>query len=175
MGRRRVDCRSHPRPEEVWPVRIRRGAFAPDTPNRDLFLSPDHAVYAEGVLIPIKYLINGDTIRQVRRRTVTYFHLELAPHDVLLAEGLAVESYLDTGDRSSFENGGRVVALFPSFSSLVWEACGYAPLVVTGPPFDAVRRRIEMQVGRVGAGRARQSRRSGSTRMGIAASLRSSQ
>jgi hypothetical protein len=145
IGRRRVDCRSHPKPQQVWPVRIRRGAFAFGIPNRDLFLSPDHAIFAEGVLIPIKYLINDDTIRQVERKTVTYFHLELPSHDVLLADGLAAESYLDTGDRGSFENGGRVVALFPVFSSLVWEAYGYAPLVVTGPPVAAVRRRIEIQ------------------------------
>jgi hypothetical protein len=158
IGRRRADCRSHPKPGEVWPVRIRRGAFAPGAPNRDLFLSPDHAVYAEGVLIPIKYLINGDTIRQVERKTVTYFHLELPAHDVLLADGLAVESYLDTGDRNSFANGGRVVSLFPSFSLLVREAYGYAPLVVTGPALDAVRRRIEMQAGRVGAERAHRKR-----------------
>ena len=36
-----------------------------------------------------------------------YHHVELAAHDVLIAEGLAAESYLDTGDRSSFSNGGE--------------------------------------------------------------------
>jgi hypothetical protein len=107
-----------------------------------VFLSPDHAIFADGVLIPVKYLMNDDAICQVERETVEYFHVELPAHDVLLAEGLPVESYLDTGDRNSFENGGRVVALFPSFGSLVRDAYGYAPLVVTGPQLDAVRRRI---------------------------------
>ncbi|MDB5398609.1 MAG: hypothetical protein JWQ55_627, partial [Rhodopila sp.] len=145
IGRRRVDCRSHPKPQDVWPVRIRRGAFAPGAPRRDLFLSPDHAVFIEDVLIPIKYLMNGETIRQIERKAVEYFHLELPAHDVVLADGLAVESYLDTGDRASFENAGRVVSLFPTFSSLAWEAYGYAPLVVTGPAVKAARRRIEIQ------------------------------
>jgi hypothetical protein len=126
-------------------VRIRRGAFAPGAPRRDLFLSPDHAVFIEDVLIPIKYLMNGETIRQIERKAVEYFHLELPAHDVVLADGLAVESYLDTGDRASFENAGRVVSLFPTFSSLAWEAYGYAPLVVTGPAVKAARRRIEIQ------------------------------
>jgi hypothetical protein len=145
IGRRRIDCRSHPKPHDVWPVQIRHSAFAPAIPCRDLFLSPDHAVFAEDVLIPIKYLRNGNTIHQTPCDTVEYFHLELPSHDLVLADGMAVESYLDTGDRSSFENAGRVITLFPEFSSLRWEAYGYAPLVVTGPPVEAARRRIEIQ------------------------------
>jgi hypothetical protein len=145
IGRRRVDCRSHPAPHDVLPVRICRGAFAPNEPHRDLFLSPDHAVFAENVLIPVKHLTNGETVSQVERETVEYFHIELPAHDVLLADGLPVESYLDTGDRGSFENGGRVVALFPVFSPFAWDALGCAPLVVTGPPVAAVRRQIERQ------------------------------
>ena len=31
-----------------------------------------------------------------------YFHIELSEHDVLLAEGLTAESYLDTGNRDVF-------------------------------------------------------------------------
>jgi hypothetical protein len=155
IGRRRVDCRSHPTPHDVWPVRIRRSAFAPGVPHRDLFLSPDHAVFAENVLIPIKHLTNGDTVRQVEREAIEYFHIELSQHDVLLADGLPVESYLDTGDRGSFENGGRVVALFPVFSPFAWDALGCAPLVVTGPPVAAVRRRIERQARRLNGTRQR--------------------
>jgi len=48
---------------------------------------------------------------------VTYYHVELDDHDLLLAEGLPVESYLDTGDRSNFENGGGPIALHPDFST----------------------------------------------------------
>jgi hypothetical protein len=159
IGRRRVDCRSHPKPRDVWPVRIRHSAFAPGIPCRDLFLSPDHAVFAEEVLIPIKHLMNGDTIQQAPCETVDYFHLELPAHDLVLADGMAVESYLDTGDRSSFENAGRVITLFPEFSSLKWEAYGYAPLVVTGPPVEAARRRIEIQARRQDSAPRRQRRR----------------
>jgi hypothetical protein len=68
----------------------------------------------------------------VERDAVVYYHVELPRHELVLAEGLAVESYLDVGDRSNFENGGGAVALFPNFTSLKWETEGCAPLVVCG-------------------------------------------
>ena len=148
VGSRHVDCRRHPRPAEVLPVRISAHAFGPNAPSRDLYLSPDHALYAEGVLIPVKHLINGDTIRQIDAARVTYVHVELPRHAVILAEGLPCESYLDTGDRSGFANADGPVTLHPAFGaercdiSLVMEAAGYAPLRVTGPEVDKVRARL---------------------------------
>ena len=141
IGYRRIDCRRHPNPRKVWPVRVAAGAFGEQSPRRDLCLSPDHAVFVDGVLIPIKHLINGTTIEQVPMDTITYYHLELSEHDVLLADGLPAESYLDTGDRSKFANGGSVIMLHPDFSTHAWEAMGCAPLVVYGPVLNAVRRR----------------------------------
>ncbi len=105
IGHREVDCRRHPNPSQVWPVRVRAGAFGEGRPGSDLWLSPDHAVFIGDVLIPIRYLVNGKTVAQEPRDTVGYWHLELDRHDVLLAEGLACESYLDTGNRSAFANG----------------------------------------------------------------------
>lgn len=142
IGHRSVDCRRHPSPHLVWPVRIRAGTFGPDAPCRDLFLSPDHAVFVDGALIPVKYLINDGSIEQVPMDEVTYFHIELQEHSVLLAEDLATESYLDTGDRTKFYNGGKQPTLFPDFPTRTWEAAGCAPLVVTGATLATVRRRI---------------------------------
>ncbi len=117
VGRRRIDCSRHPAPELVWPVLIAAGAFEAGQPRRDLYLSPDHAVYLRGALVPIKLLINRTTIRQVEVPTVTYYHVEVARHDIVLAEGLPAETYLDTGNRSAFENGGAAIALYPDFGS----------------------------------------------------------
>jgi Hint domain len=142
VGSRTVDCARHPRPETVWPVRIAAGAFGENVPARDLFVSPDHAIYFDGVLIPAKYLIYGTTIRQEPRRHVVYHHIELPGHDVVLANGLPAESYLDTGDRSKFANGGGPIAMHPDFSTRMWDAMGCAPLVVTGPALASVRARL---------------------------------
>jgi hypothetical protein len=142
IGRRTLDCRRHPRPERVWPVRIAAGAFGDHTPARDLFLSPDHAVFAEGVLIPIKYLINGTNVTQRPVDCVTYYHVELLRHDVLLAEDLPAESYLDIGNRARF--GGRAAPVAPGagFAERLREAAGCAPLEVTGPRLQALRARL---------------------------------
>jgi hypothetical protein len=117
IGHRRIDCARHPAPQMVWPVRVAQGAFADAQPCRDLYLSPDHAVFVDGVLVPIRQLINGVSIAQVAVDTVAYFHIELATHDVLLAEGLPAESYLDSGNRDDFANGGVAMALHPTFDA----------------------------------------------------------
>jgi hypothetical protein len=90
-------------------------------------------------LIPIKYLLNGTTVRQIRATDVTYYHVELSTHDVLLTERLPVESFLDTGVRGAFGNGGAVVQLHPQFAAGAREALGCAPLVVAGPQLEAAR------------------------------------
>jgi len=131
IGHRRVDTARHPAPRAVWPVRIAAGAFGAGSPYRDLWLSPDHAVFIDDILIPVKYLVNGATIAQMPVDNVTYYHIELDRHDVLLAEGLPVESYLDTGDRADFIDGGGLVRLHPGFAVFAREAMGVAPLIVT--------------------------------------------
>ncbi len=130
IGHRHVDCTRHPDHRLVWPVRVRAGAFGPEAPHRDLFLSPDHAVFVDGALVPIRHLINGATIAQVAVDHVTYFHVELARHAVLFAEGLAAESYLDTGNRGSFANAAGPVALHPAFGrAKSWDSDAAAPLM----------------------------------------------
>lgn len=150
IGRRTVDCRRHPRPQSVWPVRVKRGAFGRDTPHCDVLLSRDHALLADDVLIPVRYLINGTTIVQEQVDQIGYWHIELDRHDVILAAGLPAESFLDTGNRSAFSNGGPVIGLHPDFNALVWEAAGCAPLVVFGDKLDRVRAKLRARALRRG-------------------------
>jgi len=137
-GKRRINITRQLEPELVRPIRIMAGAFGADLPARDLRLSPHHAVYVEGVLVEAQALVNEATIYQEPdTRVVTYHHIELDSHDVLLAEGLPVESYLDTGNRGMFE-GGVVQALHPQFRSNTDE--GFCvPMVRGGARLEAIR------------------------------------
>jgi hypothetical protein len=150
IGHRRVECRAHPEAYKVMPVRVSAHAFGVDLPSRALYLSPDHAVSMERVLIPVKHLINGTTIRQVKVDTITYYHVELEHHEVILAEGLPCESYLDTGDRTSF-SGGTTTRVYPVWGfeaqdvTLIMDALGCAPLRVTGPEVRRVRQILSMR------------------------------
>jgi T5SS/PEP-CTERM-associated repeat protein len=149
VGSRAVNCAKHPRPETVRPVRVSAGAFGEHVPERDLYLSPDHAVFVNRVLIPVKLLINGGSITQVKRSQVTYYHVELPEHAVILAEGLPVESYLDTGDRANFA-GPETIRLYPDFgarlapnATMPWETKAAAPLVLAGKQLVAARAAVQ--------------------------------
>jgi Hint domain len=118
VGHRRIDLTRHPRPETVAPIRIVRDAFADNVPHTDLLLSPDHAVLVDGMLVCIRQLVNGATIRPDPGWTaVDYYHVELDEHAILVAEGLTAESYVDTGNRGFFANSGGPLTLYPDMTA----------------------------------------------------------
>ena len=119
-------------PASLRPVRIARDAFAPGVPRRDVFLSPLHAIAVADGLTPACLLVNDATItRDEQALAVTYFHIELASHDILLAEGLACESYRDSGNRARFAHG---IGMAQGFAP----AC--RPALLGGPALAAARR-----------------------------------
>ena len=105
LGHRTLDCRKSPGAFEMRPVRICAGAFGEGRPVRELRVSPGHAICIDAggeVLIPAAALVNGTTIVQERVDTITYWHVELERHDIVLAENLPCESYLEMGSRAFF-------------------------------------------------------------------------
>jgi hypothetical protein len=93
----------------------------------------------DGVLIPVNCLTNETTIVQVPVEEVTYYHVELPSHGVLLAEGLPVGSYLDSGDRGELSTGAPAFRSVPDGNARNWESGGCAAQVVTGAKLDAAR------------------------------------
>jgi hypothetical protein len=104
-------------------------------------------VFVNGCLVPVRHLLNGATIVQESRPAITYWHVELARHEVLLAEGLACESYLDTGNRACFVEAGGPIALHPDFAPRgtaleIWKTHACAPLLRSGALLQAIRKRL---------------------------------
>ena len=93
-------------PLRVLPVRIRAGALGDQAPSRDLLVSPDHALLIDGVLIHAGALVNGSTITRENNvpEIFTYWHIELANHALVFAEGVAAETFIDNADRMAFDN-----------------------------------------------------------------------
>ncbi|MBX6382994.1 MAG: Hint domain-containing protein [Microbispora sp.] len=144
IGRRTVDLTRHRWPDRVRPIRVRAGALAAGVPARDLWLSPEHALALDGVLVPAGLLANGRSILQEHdAHRVTYFHVELPAHAVLFAEGAPAESYLDVGNRFMFEGGdGCPVPLDPHFGSVAPEPAWCAPRVEAGAVLARLRARL---------------------------------
>ena len=153
LGHRTIDCSRHPEPRSVWPVRVSAHAFGESRPSRDLLVSPGHALCVmcvDEVLIPADQMLNGATIAQQQVDRVTYWHVELDGHDILVANGMPAESYLDMGNRGFFVEGNAIdLQALPDGSARTHD--DYCrPFVDPGPLLDVVRRQLLARAERMG-------------------------
>lgn len=111
VGRRHVAAHVFVDDPSRRPIRIAPGALGPNCPRRPLVVSPLHALWLDGVLVPAELLVNGSTIRRLAPRGgFDYVHIELDRHDILIAEGAAAESFIDLETRWMFENAADAPA-----------------------------------------------------------------
>ena len=145
IGRRHISAHEVQRSNDLRPIRILRDAFREGVPARDLLVSNGHSIYVDGALIPAWCLHNGATIAQEEgtARAVTYYHVELEKHGLLLSEGLATESYLDVDNRSFFSNAPEITQLRPVLpEELRTTRTRCAPLVFEGSLVQKVRHHL---------------------------------
>ena len=151
----RVEPRRHRTPEEAAPVVFQVGALADRLPSRTLTLSPDHGILLGGVLVPARLLANGASIRQdLQAVAVDYVAIELDRHDIVFAEGVPVESYLESGSRSLF---APEVATLPANLEMAAERVetayadrGVAPRCLSGPGLAAIRAPLLQRAAQLG-------------------------
>ncbi len=100
----------------VLPIRVSRFAIDDQTPQRDLYLSQEHCLLFDGVLIPAKYLVNGRSIAfdddAKMSETIEYFCVELDTHEALFAEGTAAETFRYWGGQVNWDNLGEYQELY---------------------------------------------------------------
>ncbi len=103
IGSRAYDGRFIAGNRAALPVRLRRHALGLNVPSRDLFVSPDHAIYLDGALVNASRLVNNVSITQASHvDRVEYFHFELDSHDIVFAHNTPTETFLDADCRARF-------------------------------------------------------------------------
>jgi glycosyltransferase involved in cell wall biosynthesis len=141
IGRRRFAGKFAYGNKDILPVQIKQGALDFGVPRQDLFLSPAHALFLDGMLIPAGALVNRYSIVQAETvDQVSYFHLELETHDVILAEGAPAESFAAVDGRGMFHNAKEFAALYPQAANAPAAYCAIRR--TEGAELESVKRWI---------------------------------
>ncbi|CCM78182.1 Hint domain-containing protein [Rhizobium mesoamericanum] len=154
--------------EDVVPIRVARHALGNGKPDSDLYLSPGHALFLNGVLIRVKDLVNGTTIAPIAphdQMAIEYYAVLLATHQVILAEGAAAETFHPSAsNRENFSNFPQYERLYAgeehqamsSYATVLGEEGGWQhlkallllgawPLVPRHDPFEDAYEMINTQ------------------------------
>jgi hypothetical protein len=146
IGRRSYSAADVAGAVNLLPVVIRQGALGAGLPQRDLMVSPMHALLIDDVFVPAVALLNGVSI--TRRETAgpaEYIHIELDQHDAIFAEGVPAETFVDDNSRAMFENVAEYYDLYGTTES----PRGFsAPRIEEGYQLEAIRSRIAGQAAR---------------------------
>jgi hypothetical protein len=117
--------------QQVVPVKIAAHAIADNVPNRDLYVSPRHALLVDGLLIQAIDLVNGVSVSRALptdSETIEYLHILLDSHEAILAEGALAETLLlEPGVHENFSNFAEFLRLHPA--EITQPMRRFAPLV----------------------------------------------
>ena len=120
-----IDLTNNP---HLKPIRIKKNALGPNTPSKDLLVSPQHRMLLDGwrvdllfsqneVLAAAKHLVNDHSITvENSSDTVEYFHILFETHEIIYANDALSESFhpgqwaIDSLDNAVRE---EVFELFP--------------------------------------------------------------
>lgn len=113
-----------------FPIKFPKGCLGPNLPTSDLALSADHALLVGGLLIPASILCNDVIGRSDPGNSLSYFHIETDRHEIILAAGVAVETFIDVHNRAGFDNVADYFARYGA--GLSAPVAEFAPRVLAG-------------------------------------------
>ncbi|WP_281700693.1 Hint domain-containing protein [Acetobacter malorum] len=143
VGKARAVVRPELHDDEAgWPVRILKDAIADGVPYKDMLITAEHCLFFKDRFVPVRMLVNSVSIFYDKSITsYDYYHVETEQHSVITADGMLTESYLDTGNRSSFRQAGKIATLRGAVKS--WEDDAGAPLGVARSFVEPLFRSLE--------------------------------
>lgn len=101
---------------ETAPVCVSAGALGNGLPHADLYLSADHGLIVDGMVVNAGALVNGTSIRFTTLDEMpaefTYWHIETENHDEILANGAPAETFVDYIGRQGFDNYGEYLEIY---------------------------------------------------------------
>lgn len=147
IGRQRFEKASPSWHWSVAPIRVAQFALSDEYPRRDLFLSPHHSLFIDGLLIPVEWLLNGKSITLAEMddlEAIDYFHIELETHEVVFAEGTPAETLLVDNDREHFGNFVEFEQLYGTGNERVMQP--FAPRLEYEGPGGELNRLLRLAV-----------------------------
>ncbi|MCG4255458.1 Hint domain-containing protein [Acetobacter senegalensis] len=131
-----------PDDEAGWPVRVIKNAISDGVPYKDMLITAEHCLFFRDRFVPVRMLVNGVSIFYDKSITsYDYYHVETEQHSVITADGMLTESYLDTGNRSSFRQEGKIATLRGAVKN--WADDAGAPLGVERSFVEPLFRTLE--------------------------------
>ncbi len=128
--------------EAGWPVRVIKNAISDGVPYKDMLITAEHCLFFRDRFVPVRMLVNGVSIFYDQSITsYDYYHVETEQHSVITADGMLTESYLDTGNRSSFRQEGKIATLRGAVKN--WADDAGAPLGVERSFVEPLFRTLE--------------------------------
>ncbi|MBO1360403.1 Hint domain-containing protein [Acetobacter sacchari] len=153
VGRAHCNVRRELHGDEAgYPIRILKSAISDGVPFKDMLITPEHCLFFDGKFIPARMLVNGRSIfYDTSIISYDYYHIETEDHSVITVDGVLTESYLDTGNRPTFQEIGSVVTLgFGGAKSRSWASDAAAPLDTSRNYAEPLFRELETRA--IGAG-----------------------
>ena len=98
------------------PVRFSAGSLGDGLPHSALTVTADHAILVDGILCQAEALVNGATITRVPLsefgERFEVYHVETERHELILANGVPTETFVDNAARKAFDNYAEFEALY---------------------------------------------------------------